>query len=49
MADEVVRILKMKDEDYFNLVCNEKVNEFIEKHRGWDKVAEEIYSILQIN
>jgi len=47
IADEAVRILKMKDEDYFNLVYNEKVNEFIKKRLGWDKIAEEIYSALQ--
>ena len=47
MAEEAVKIFKMKDEDYFNLVYNEKVNKFIEKRRGWDKIAEEIYSNLQ--
>jgi len=48
IANEAVRILKMKDEDYFNLVYNEKVDMFIEKRRGWDKVAEEIYSHLKL-
>jgi len=46
MAEEAVRILKMKDEDYYDLVYNEKVNEFIDKRRGWNKVAEEIYSSM---
>ena len=46
MANEAIKVLKMKDEDYYNLVYNEKVDKFIEKHKGWDKIVEEIYSNL---
>jgi len=49
MANEAIKILKMKDEDYYDLIYNEKVDKFIEKRKGWDKIVEEIYSNLQIN
>jgi len=43
-ANEAIRILKMEEENYYNLVYNEIVDEFVQKHKGWDKVVEEIYS-----
>jgi len=46
MANDAAKILRIKDEDYYSLVYNDRVNEFIQKRRGWDKVAEEIYSNL---
>ncbi|BFH72206.1 hypothetical protein SJAV_01500 [Sulfurisphaera javensis] len=46
MAEETIKILKMKDEEYFNLIYNDKVNEFLELHKGWDKVGAEIYHYL---
>ncbi|MBB5254989.1 glycosyltransferase [Sulfurisphaera ohwakuensis] len=46
MAKEVLKILSMKEEDYFNLIYNEKLDKFLEKHNNWDKVADEIFKYL---
>ncbi|ACR41604.1 glycosyltransferase family 4 protein [Saccharolobus islandicus] len=46
MAKNVVKILSMKDEDYFNLIYNEKIERFLERHNNWDKVVEEISKYL---
>ena len=44
IANEAIKILKMRDEDYYNLIYNEIIDEFIQKRKGWDKISEEIYS-----
>ncbi|BCU68775.1 glycosyltransferase family 4 protein [Stygiolobus caldivivus] len=46
MADETLNILNMKDEDYLNLIYNEKLNKFLEKYNSWDKVTDEILKYI---
>ncbi|WP_236749113.1 glycosyltransferase [Acidianus manzaensis] len=46
MAQYTLNILKMKDEEYFNLIYNEKLNNFLDRYKSWDKVADEILKYL---
>ncbi|QXJ28565.1 hypothetical protein J5U23_01434 [Saccharolobus shibatae B12] len=46
MAREILKLISMKDEDYFNLIYNKKLDKFLEMHSSWDKVAEGNISIL---
>jgi glycosyltransferase involved in cell wall biosynthesis len=47
MAKEVYNILNMDDNEYFELIYNEKTDKFLEEHSSWEKVAEEIYYYLK--
>ena len=46
MATEVVKILKMTDDEYNSLVYNDKMDKFIEKYTDWDLVVERYYRNL---
>lgn len=46
MVTETLNILRMKDEDYFNLIYNESTNKFLEKYSSWDKVTDQILNYL---
>ena len=43
MAREILKLLNMKDEDYYALIYNDsRLDNFLEQHDSWDKVFEEI-------
>jgi len=46
MATEVVKILKMTDDEYNSLIYNDKMDKFIEKYTDWDLVVERYYRDL---
>lgn len=46
MTNETLNIINMKDEDYFNLIYDKKLSEFLEKYKSWDRVADEIFKYL---
>ena len=46
MAREVLKLITMKDEEYYALIYNRQLDAFLEEHSSWDKVAEEIFTYL---
>lgn len=46
MAREVLKLINMKDEEYYALIYNRQLDAFLEEHSSWDKVAEEIFTYL---
>jgi glycosyltransferase involved in cell wall biosynthesis len=46
MAEEIIKIITMKDEDYENLFRNKRYEKFIEDHNSWDKVAKSEFNIF---
>jgi glycosyltransferase involved in cell wall biosynthesis len=42
MADEAVRILRMPEGDYQNMVNDEKVMKFLRDHSSWDAVTKDV-------
>ncbi|WP_218261527.1 glycosyltransferase family 4 protein [Saccharolobus shibatae] len=46
MAQQVLKLINMKDEDYYNLIYEDNLNKLLETHNSWDKVFEEIFWYL---
>ncbi len=46
MADEAVKIMRMRDEDYYNMINDEEVMKFLKDHSSWDDAAEEVANII---
>jgi glycosyltransferase involved in cell wall biosynthesis len=47
MVTETLNVLRMKSEDYFNLIYNESTSKFLEKYSTWDKVTDQILNYLR--
>ncbi|XDF44305.1 glycosyltransferase family 4 protein [Saccharolobus solfataricus] len=46
MVTETLNVLRMRDEDYFNLIYDKSISKFLEKYNSWDKVTDQILNYL---